>query len=468
MRTLHIKILGVLLTGAVLVSCNKKLDLAPEGTLTQNALLSDSANVAAFLAGAYISLWNGCNGDEYLMGDIATGISQSYSTMYVIGSYDPLNTTTETFWDNNYATVNLANTVITELSASADFSLALQRQYISEAKFIRAYSYFNLLRLYGDGALQQKMGNPGVVLNLQAFAGYTSGQSIPRSTNGQIYAQILQDLDDAVIGLPAGHTTDLMERSHATPGSARALAARVNLYMGNYDSCVALCDQVLNDPNYKLMPSITAVFPNNTSGAGSYPFNPEIIFAFPSSYNNDPTQYAYNNLYYDYGYTTVSDSFRMTYQAGDIRNTAMFDTIAPYGSSMIIPIKFSDPYDKDNLVMIRLPEMILDKAEALVDLNGVNQTLVDLLNSIHQRSFLPGQAPPPYTLSSFASPGSLINQILQEREWEFALEGHDRFDRIRLGKQPNPLLPANKYALPIPQSEIDITGGMIIQNPGYE
>jgi starch-binding outer membrane protein, SusD/RagB family len=465
MRTLHIKLLWFGLVVISLGSCNKKLELAPQGTLTQNALLSDSSNVAAFLAGAYLSLWNGCNGDQYLIGDVATGIAQSYSSMYVVGSYDPLNTVTEAFWNNNYATVNLANTVIVSLASNATFSQTLQNQYIAEAKFIRAYSYFNLEKLYGYGALQGQMDSLGVPLNLQPYAGYTSAQNIPRSTNAAVYAQILQDLREATQVLPSGYSTDLMERSHATPGSARALAAVVNLYMGNYDSCNALCDLVLNDPHYALQPSITDVFPNNTSGALSYPFNPEIVFAFPTSYDNYYNDI--NQLYYMYGYTSISDSFRVTYQQGDVRNTLMFDTISLNGNTMIIPIKFSDPNDRDNLVMIRLPELILDKAEALADLNGVNQTSIDLLNQIHQRAFAPGQAPALYTVSAFPTAQSLINQILQEREWEFALEGHDRFDRIRLGKQPNPLLPASRYALPIPQSEISITGGLIVQNPGY-
>lgn len=465
MRTIYQKIGWLGLVAITLGSCNKKLDLAPEGTLTQNALLSDSSNVAAFLAGAYLSLWNGCNGDQYLIGDVATGIAQSYSSMYVVGSYDPLNTITEAFWNNNYATVNLANTVIVDLASNATFNQGLQNQYIAEAKFIRAYSYFNLLKLYGYGALQGQMDNPGVPLNLQPFAGYTSAQNMPRSTNAIVYAQILSDLRDAVQGLPSGYSSDLMERSHATPGSARALAARVNLYMGNYDSCNALCDLVLSDQHYTLQPSITNVFPNNSAGNLSYPFNPEIVFAFPTSYDNYYNDI--NQLYYPYGYTTVSDSFRITYQAGDVRNTLMFDTISAYGSLSILPVKFSDPNDRDNLVMIRLAELILDKAEALANINGLNQTSVDLLNRIHQRSFPPGQAPPPYTLAAFSTVQALINQILQEREWEFALEGHDRFDRIRLGKQPNPLLPASRYALPIPQSEINITGGLIVQNPGY-
>ena len=60
----------------------------------------------------------------------------------------------------------------------------------------------------------------------------------------------------------------------------------------------------------------------------------------------------------------------------------------------ILPRKFSDTNDIDNMVMMRIPEIMLDKAEALVMLNGVNQPSIDLLNQIHQRSFVPGQAPP--------------------------------------------------------------------------
>ena len=457
----------VVIVTITLTACNKKLDLAPEGTLTEHAALSDSSNVAGLLAGAYLSLWNGCNGDEYILGDLTTGIATSYDLRYVTGIYDSKDQGIATFWNNNYATVNLANVVIVNLSKNAQFSQALQKQYIAEAKFIRAYSYFNLLKLFGDGALQGKMNNMGVPLRLQPFSGYDSSQNISRSTNGQVYAQIIQDLNDAIADLPTGYSTDLSERTRATPGSAEALAARVSLYMDNYAQCNTYCDQVLNDSHYSLMPSITTVFPNNSSGVGSYPFNPEIIFAFPSSYNNDPTQYAFNNTYYSQGYTQVSDSFRLTYNVGDIRNTAMFDTITVYGSTVITPQKFTDPNDKDNLVMFRLSEVILNKAEALTALNGVNQPSIDLLNQVHQRAFPAGQAPAPYTIANFPTPQSLIDQILQEREWEFAFEGQDRFDRIRLGKQPNPLLPAYKYAFPIPQNDIDITSGLIKQNPGY-
>jgi starch-binding outer membrane protein, SusD/RagB family len=467
MRTIYHIMIGVVLAACSLTACNKQLNLAPEGTLTEQAALTDSANTAALISGAYLSLWTASNGDAYILGDITTGIALSYGVRYISGAIDSRDAGIASFWDNNYATINLANVVITKLAQNASFSTATVQQYIAEAKFIRAFSYMNLLKLFGDGALQGKMNNMGVPLQLQSYNGYNGSQNIPRSTNGQIYAQIQQDLSDAVAALPSSYADDLTQRSHACKGSAAALASIAALYAGNYNLCSAYCDSVLKDSHYSLLASIVSVFPLDVSGAGPYPFNPEIVFAFPASYNKDPTQYADNNTYYYLGYTNVNDSFQLTYQAGDIRNGAMLDTVPVYGNPQVMPRKFTDPSDKDNLVMIRYPEIMLNKAEALVALNGLNQTSIDLLNQIHQRSFTPGQAPPPYTMANFSGAQALINQILQEREWEFAFEGKDRYDRIRLGKQPNAMLPANRYCFPIPQAEIDITGGLIKQNPGY-
>lgn len=467
MRTIYHNITVAILFIAVFSACNKQLNLAPEGTLTEQAALSDSANSEALIAGAYLSLWMASNGDAYILGDLTTGIANSYSLRYVNGAIDSRDQGIAGFWNTNYATINLANVCITKIAQTASYNAALQKQIIAEAKFIRAFSYLNLLKLFGDGALQGKMNNLGVPLRLQSYNGYDQSQNIPRSTNGQVYAQILQDLQEAIADLPAGYASDLMQRSHASKGSAAALAARAALYAGNYALCNAYCDSVFKDPHYALQSSIAAAFPNNAAGGGSYPFNPEIIFAFPDSYNQDPTQYALNNTYYAFGYTIPADSFRNTYASGDIRNGVMFDTLMVYGAQVITTRKFTDPNDRDNMVMIRYPDILLSKAEALVALNGLNQASIDLLNQVHQRSFQPGQAPPPYTMGSFSGSQALLDQILQEREWELAFEGLDRYDRIRMGKRPNGILPAGKYAFPIPQPEIDITGGLIKQNPGY-
>jgi hypothetical protein len=466
MKAIHICRLATGLLAVILfTACSKKLDLAPEGTLTEKAALQDSANALSLLAGAYLNLWTASTGDAYALGDLTTGVSQSAVNLYATGGIDPKNTTLASFWNNNYATINLANVLIVNLPQTAQFNATLQQQYIGEAKFIRAFSYFNLLILFGDGALQGKMDNMGVPLRLQPFSGYDGSQNIPRSSNAQVYNRIIQDLDDAAAALPAGYSNDLSQRTRATQGSAQALAARVSLYMNSYDKCIAYCNAVLGDSHFSLQGSVTDVFPNNSSGNKPYPFNPEIIFAFPASYNNDPTQYAENGIYYYYGFIWPGNDFAATYAADDLRRTSMM--MPNSFTSNLTTIKFSDPNDRDNLVMLRLAETILNEAEALAYKNGVNQASIDLLNKIHQRAFPAGSAPAPYTMASFADQQALIGQILQERQWELAFEGQDRFDKIRTGGQPIPTLPQNKYAFPIPQTDIDLTSGLIKQNPGY-
>jgi hypothetical protein len=98
----------------------------------------------------------------------------------------------------------------------------------------------------------------------------------------------------------------------------------------------------------------------------------------------------------------------------------------------------------------------------------VNAEAITLLNAIRQRAFPAGLKPAPFTAANFATPNDLITAILKERKWELAFEGHDMFDNFRTGVAPNAALTVQtKWVYPIPKREIDLTNGLIIQNPGY-
>ncbi len=458
----YLKNTAILLISVLFLACDKKLNLAPEGTLTENDALEDSANALGLLAGAYHSLWNASKGDAFTLGDLTTGIVSSGRNAYMTGDFDPRNSLVESFWYDNYATINLANVLIVKLPEIAEFRTGLREQFVGEAEFIRAMSYFNLIKLFGMGALQNQTDKLGVPLRLQPFEGYDASQNIPRAANKEVYDQIIDDLKDAMKKLPAAYTSSVEERTRATKGTAAALLSRIYLYRDNYEDCIKLCDSVLNNSNYELLASVSAVFPDHSSGEKPYPFNKEIIFAFPSSYNNDPTQYAQNNFYYNYGSIFANPDFVQTYAENDMRRTDLLYE----DNGNLLPLKFSDPDDKDNIPMIRLAEVILNKAEALARLNGPNQESIDLLNKIHQRAFPTGQKPAAYTMADFSEKAELVDAILKERRWELAFEGHDRYDKIRTGQQPGQLTP-EKYVFPIPQREINITNGLIKQNSGY-
>ncbi|MBO9631487.1 MAG: RagB/SusD family nutrient uptake outer membrane protein [Chitinophagaceae bacterium] len=455
---------GILFTTA----CDKKLDLAPEDTMTEKAVLRTRITAEAALGDAYIKLYEACRSDAYVMGDLSTGIILNFSgtnNPYYTGAIDPRDQNYNPFWENNYKTINLANVLIDKLPADGAFDEQLKKQFIAEAKLIRAYCYSNLIKLYGDGALENKPSNMGVPLRLNGYDGYDGSQNIPRSTNAAVFTQIFKDIDEAITDLPDDFDTDLATRSRATKGTANALGARVAMYVQDNDKAIAYGTKVMQNNHYHLAASIMDVFPDNTPGNSKITMSiPELIMAFPESWNNN--LYDNNGVYFYDGYTFPADDFVASYPPKDIRATSMLIPGAPW-STHPTPVKFSHPQIRENMVAIRLAETVLTMAEALANKNGVNQQSVDMLNSIHQRSFAMADRPAPFTLASFAGKQQLLDAIWQERRWELAYEGFDRFDRIRTGRKPNSVLPANRYALPVPYSETAITGQVIKQNPGY-
>lgn len=449
-------------------ACNKHLDIAPEGVMTEQSALEEQRTAEDMLAGAYQQMFLAMSGDAYTIGDLTTGIATATTNEWYTGMVEPNDGVVAGFWDDAYAAINLANVIINQLPRYARFDPAVQKQFVAESRFVRAFSYLQLIKLFGDGALENKPEGLSVPLRLEGFEGYDGSQIIPRSTNKEIFSLIRSDLDSAIARLPEKYDVLVNTYCRATKASAAALAARVALYMRDYEACITYCDIALSDPGHVLAASPKDVFQDNTNGNSvDYPFDKEVLFAFPVSYNKDPTQYAKHNIYYVQGYIKPDSAFVASYAPEDLRKTVMIDTVATYNGDIAVTVKFSDPNRLDNLVMLRLAEVLLNKAEAMVFKDGVSQGAVDLLNKVHQRAFAPENKPPVYVPGDFANREALIHQILQEKKWELAFEGLDRYDEIAAGVKPNDQLPENKYALPIPQYDVEITGGIIKQNPGY-
>jgi len=456
--------ISAMIAGMMLLSaCGKQIDLAPESIITEKDALTHQKGAEKLLAGVYLSFFDASKGDAYAIPDLTTGVLSSFSPDYATGNLDSRNAAALNIWSNNFKAIGLANVIINKLPEHATFDVALQKQYVAEAKFIRAFSFFNLLKYFGDGALQNKMEGLCVPLRLDAFDGYDGSQNIPRSINSAVYVQIIKDLDDAIIDLKSEFEANVDQHGRATKSAARALASRVSLYKKDYAKVIAYTNEVLTDQGYGLETSITSVFPVNTITSVNVPFSKEIVFGFPVTWNQDVSQYKFHDLYYAYGILTPGATFLASYNAADVRRTGFYvNPQSPFSN-----LKFSHPNIVDNLMMIRISEVMLNKAEAEAFQNGVTTTAVGLLNTVYRRAFAVGQKPALYTIADFISKEKLIERILQERLWELAFEGHSRFDFIRSGLKPSPQLPENKYAFPIPQREIDITNNLIKQNPGY-
>ncbi|UKJ07648.1 RagB/SusD family nutrient uptake outer membrane protein [Solitalea lacus] len=467
-NTVCLSLVALLATSA----CDKKLDLRPENNLTEAALLENKVTTERLLIGGYY--------EQFLversvinLADMSTGIATGTLNNYYTGSIDSKNDEAFNIWSAHYKIINIADVVINRLPSIGKYDESAKKQFIAEAKFLRAFSYFRLITLYGDDAFGINGANKlGVPLRLDAFERYDESQLLPRSANKEVLDRVVKDLEEALPDLPTT-TANIDLHARATKSVGKAFLSRVYLYLGQYNKAIQVADDVLADPTFVLAASPATIFPNNSSVVQTnnaplnIKFDKEVVYGYPVSWNAYLNSSTTHKTFTGTGTTFIDPQFVASFAATDIRKSAMITIKAVSGINRFITSKYTHPSLYDNLMVIRLAEVILNKAEALAKRDGNVQSAVDMLNLIHQRAFPAGNKPVPFTTTSFTDGADLVKAILQERKWELAFEGHDRFDRLRNNMPINAEIPANKNVFPIPQKEIDISMGLIKQNPGY-
>lgn len=472
---MRINILYIVCFLFIASSCNKKLDLAPESTIVDKEVFKTQEGAEQAVSEVYYNfLKSVSNSFAYSYADFTTPIlnrNPNFET-YASGNATPTDFYVVNTWTAYFKAINSANNVIFKLPEFAKFSEEKQKQFIAEAKFVRAFSYFNLLCLYGDGALSGNMHGPGLPLQLTPFEGYNTGKIIPRSTNGEVFAQVVKDLSEAALDLPETHQGDLKTRSRATKATAFALLSRVYLYMGDNKNSSDAATQVLDrSPSmYSLVTNLRNLFPPNPDGTAKS-FTSEYIMGLPVSqmvssstnFNSGLGVYYFKRSYW------INADFINEFEPGDLRVSQLIwkgDSI--YNPDMLkekTTFKFNNPYGRDNVPLIRLAEVMLTEAECLARINGINVESISLLNNVRRRS-LPLSTD--LIFGDFANDEELIQTILKQRKLELAFEGQLRYDMIRTGEPlKSPDIPENKKVLPIPQIEVDISNGLIKQNSGY-
>ncbi len=456
-----------------LVSCDSQLDLAPTDVTVESDVFATVQNAEQALADGYYKLFEASVGMTHLIPDFSlpyVGVPDIpfYSDFYG-GNLIAINSEVEDIWSEYYEAINVANVFIQQIPLLGQYDETTELQHIGEAKFLRAYSYWALLSFYGDKALTGNSEGLCVPLQLAPFNGAkVRPEDIkPRSTNDEVFAQIITDLTEAIEDLSDSHGDNVKTRVRATKASAYALLSRVQLYKRDYQACVDATTAVLGNSVYNLeLGSLRDLFPLNDEGTTSS-FNDEVIFGFPVSSNGGNFQFGTHGLfYYNRGLYAHSDFIEAMDPADKRRTELLFDG-NPLNTTTNVnektTFKYNNPDSRDDIIVLRLAEIILNRAEALAQLNGVNSESVSLLNQIRERSGIA-----PVLESDFASKEALLTALYDERYIETAFEGRSRFDFIRTNRPlRNSALTEDQKTFPIPQREIDLSGGILVQNPGY-
>lgn len=502
MKTKYNASVMMLLAGLAMTAC--ELDYAPENTLVDEKVYRNERTAEAALMGNYVRLnvfLSGAPQDQnnysntaytFLLADIGTdnlSVRPSVSTFlametseYSSNEHDGL---LYNIWHWGYNAIDYSNNIIAGVPRYAVYDEKKQKQFVAEAKFIRAYIYFGLLCMYGDKALMGNDGGHGVVIRLDPYNGYDPDKIQGRETNATCWAQIIRDLEEAIPDLPTD-VPDNASRIRANRTVAQALLSRVYLYKGTYtgnrtelEQARDLAKTVLQTPGYTFPTSSdefsNALFPSNEyTQAGSYPDptarSSELIFFEPSRLYTD--NYPNGFAYYRKTSYFVPQTMKDRYDENDVRRTYLLwqgsKTDTP---NDITTIKYSGGY-YDDVIYFRLAEMKLTYAETLVRTSDtVSEEAVAQLNDVHQRAYPDGMKPTSYTTADFPTAEAFIKEVLTERNRELAYEGHYRWDIIRTGNLVGDAKMAAvdpaRWNLPVPDYEIRISDGVITQNSGY-
>ena len=464
---------------AVTSSCSKFLDVTPQGQPTSEQFFQSQNDAMLAVNSCYGKLreWNltafnwlavtTLTSDDADKGSVSGDAEflSEFSFFRLTSTAGPV----EGYWTGQYQQVNLCNQVIQKVPA-INMDAALRGRYVAEARFLRALAYFNLVRAYGDVPLQKKVAETGDELNPA------------RSPKAEVYTFIVDDLTAASAALPASYGNSDVGR--ATKGAALALLAKVQLYQKNYAASLAASDQVLG-LGYSLAPNFYEMF--RIRGEN----NSESIFevqctTLPGNCDASNSQWAECQMVrpqFGWGFFTPTTDLENAFEAGDQRKLGTIlsrGTTTPDGD--VIDANASNPrynmkayvpnsapktcgYGRDqNIRVLRLGEVLLLNAEAANELGQTGKALA-AVNQVRTRAGLAALG----TLGQDA----LRQAIWKERRVELALEYGDRyFDLVRQGRAATVLaskgFKANKNEImPIPLSQITLSGGVLTQNPGY-
>ncbi len=475
-----------------LISCKKDfIHIPPEGeqsadttkfwqtqgdaTLAVNAMYANlrSWTFAAFAPMAVESL-----GSD----DASTGTEPSDGSFAFMDVFDKYTVTSTSdriydFWSGMYGEINYCNQVLDNIPG-INMDATLKARYLLEAKFLRAYSYFRLVRAFGDVPLR---------LHVPKDA---SEYNIPRAAKADIWAAIEQDLTDAA-GLPPSYSGADVGR--ITKGAALALHAKVAMYQGKWADVKNYTEQVTG-LGYSLFPNYHQLFrvANENCSESIFEIQCELITGNAAASNSQYSQIQGVRGIPDlgWGYNTPTQNLVDEFEPGDPRlastviprgtTTAEGDIIAPTDPNPMYNYKSYVPFStivsgfnqgaQQNIRVIRYADVLLMNAEANNELGNTSDALASL-NAVRARARGGNNAVLPNI--TITDQSALRNAIWHERRVELAMEFDSRyFDVIRQGRAAEVFGPlgwhANKNEVwPIPDKEILNSGGMLTQNPGY-
>ncbi|AMM50099.1 hypothetical protein TH61_01395 [Rufibacter sp. DG15C] len=444
---------------SVFSSCQDVLDVEPTSSIEFEGAITDARSAdralqgvySAFQAGDYYGLSYLYYQDLYADNLTFTGTFTTHREV-ANRNINPTNLQIANTWATIYTAIGRANLVIQEVGALANIEQEEKDRIVGEAHFLRGLAYFDLVKVFG-----------GVPIVTKPTVDVAGVQSQGRSTEAEVYTQIITDLTTAETKL-VGDDDDVFS---ASGWAATALLARVYLQQGNYAQARDKASEVIDNGPFSLEENFGDVF----NGSGTDNASSESIFEL--AFNEDDQNAlasSSNPAVPGQKFYVSAGLFNLLSSDGGER---FAETTVQQGTRRRV-IKYDDVVNgSDNVVILRLAEMYLIRAEANARLGAAGappslQVISDI-NEIRNRAGLGSVVP--------TSNAAALTEILLQRRLEFAFEGLRFMDLKRFGQTCAVLnfcpatatAPDNTFRnlWPLPFQQFETNPNLGAQNPGY-
>ena len=519
MKKILIFVIGMML----MASCGQDfIDLNSPSSLNSSGFYKTQADMNQAVLSAYGNLRSVYNGTFIRLGEIRSdnttfswlagnpanekGIDDFASPLLPENSY------VTSCWNDCYNVINRCNIVIGRADNATFSNEGLRKQYVAEAKFVRALMYFYLNRVFGGNALNgQMLGVIKVDKEISQVEAYT----LDRASLQEMYDFIVDDLKFAEQNLP--DTYPAVDKGRVTKAGAKGLLGKVYMTMAGYpmnkgaeyyNLAIQKFKEVVSDSKYALVSSYKDLFDVTKKNSKESLFEIQYKKGSPNGATGSPWNNDFAPRFSDKEVVLVGDKsgvnaptedMSKAYEIGDPRKyVSMRDgwknakTGAWENDKYVCKyydVSTSGSDNGNNWIELRLADIYLLYAEALVRTNGDKSVALLYVNQIRQRARnTPGdpnvQKPADllkdYQLADFSTDQSFLLAIEKERRLELAFENHRWFDLVRSGRAKDVMQAeqtADGYSpsvwnddmliYPIPMTVMQSNPGKIIQNKGY-
>lgn len=514
--------IGYLIVSLVLLlmlgSCSKWLEIKPESELVLNDYWQTESQATSVLASCYKALTNDdCMSRMVLWGegrsDNVVPFNNTDLDLSKIVTFDLAPTNGYCSWGSFYSVINYCNTFLYYapgvLNVDKNFTKAKLQSLEAEAWTLRALTYFYLVRAFQNVPW---IDQPSIDDKQNYY--------VSQSSDTVVISNIINDLQKALQYAPSSFSTTEYTKGRITKNAVMALLADVYLWNNQYTECLQMCNQIIADKNLQLVDTKTMY--NDVFYAGN---STESIFELQFGRSEDNRQF--NNIVHNYYGSGDNAAGQLSFSAflaagttlspfnykigstvessNDARYKDFVFPVASLGQYLIFKYAGKERFEISatsstysyrintaNWIVYRLSDIMLMKAEALVQLNRNNgadlQEALKMVNITYLRSNT-ASGTDSLRIGNYRTQNELAKLVLRERQRELLFEGKRWFDLMRLTRRtgsPGPLVSfiAQKFsgttstqigsnsimsALYLPINKTDLSSNpKLKQNPYYD